>query len=164
MFGGPRGPRKRRACVCRRRQCLRASGGAHCRVARESELWRALGTAEQTARRKGPTRFLPSRQNSVATTNANRRKRGIVSVCRLRRSQAGRATSFGNRGRVLRPAVGGCHCFVTAERGCGGNELGSLWPPPPITRDQRAVAASTIEVLRTDQWRAAAACAAEPGA
>ena len=39
----------------------------------------------------------------------------------------------------------GCHCFVTAERGRVGNELGSLWTPPPITRDQRAVAASTIE-------------------
>jgi hypothetical protein len=27
----------------------------------------------------------------------------------------------------------GCHCSVTAERGCGVNQLGSLWTPPPIS-------------------------------
>jgi len=42
----------------------------------------------------------------------------------------------------------GCHRIVTAERGCEVNELGSLWTPPPTTRDQRAVAASTIEARR----------------
>ncbi len=42
----------------------------------------------------------------------------------------------------------GCHCLVTAERGCEVNELGSLWTPPPIPRDQRAVAAATIEARR----------------
>ncbi len=54
-------------------------------------------------------------------------------MCRLRRNQAGRATSFAQIGRLLRPAMDGCHCLVTAERGCDGNQLGSLWTPPPIT-------------------------------
>ena len=48
-----------------------------------------------TARRKRRTRFLPSRENSALESDANQRKRGVVSVCRLRRNQAGRAARVG---------------------------------------------------------------------
>ena len=39
----------------------------------------------------------------------------------------------------------GCHCSVTAERGCEVNELGSRRDAAANNMDQRAVAASTIE-------------------
>ncbi len=48
-----------------------------------------------TVRRKRRTRFLPSRENSALESDANQRKRGVVSVCRLRRNQAGRAERVG---------------------------------------------------------------------
>ena len=48
-----------------------------------------------TVRRKRRTRFLPSRENSALESDANQRKRGVVSVCRLRRNQAGRAARVG---------------------------------------------------------------------
>ena len=60
-------PAKKESLARRRRQCLRASGGAHCRVARERCL----------RERKQPTQAR------------------VVSVCRLRRNQAGRAERFG---------------------------------------------------------------------
>lgn len=48
-----------------------------------------------TVRRKRRTRFLPSRENSALELDANQRKRGVVSVCRLWRNQAGRAARVG---------------------------------------------------------------------
>lgn len=128
----------------RRRQCLRASGGAHCRVAREREVVERVRKNRKRLGEKSQRASFPA----VKTPTHEPTQARIVSVCRLRRNQAGRAMSFAQIGCLLRPAMDGCHCFVTAERGCEVNELGSLWTPPPITRDQRAVAAATIEARR----------------
>jgi len=110
--------------VCRRKQYLRASGGPS----------------------------LPGRLERVRLSRERKPTQArVVSVCRLRRNQAGRATSFAQIARHLRPCWGRLPLLGDGGARLRGNELGSLRTPPPIARDQRAVAASTIEVLRTDQ-------------
>jgi hypothetical protein len=52
------------------------------------------------------------------------------------------------RGAFLRPALSGCHCSASAGRGCEGDELGSLWKPPPTDWNQRAVGGAGIEARR----------------
>ncbi|MCK9588587.1 MAG: hypothetical protein M0Q93_04375 [Terrimicrobiaceae bacterium] len=46
----------------------------------------------------------------------------------------------------------GCHCSVTAERGCEVNQLGSRRDAAANSMNQRSVAAATIEALRADQF------------
>ena len=50
-------------------------------------------------------------------------------------AEYGRPGEVGWRGEAASsgPARDGCHCFVTAERGCDGDQLGSLRTPPPIS-------------------------------
>ena len=82
-------------------------------------------------------------------------------MCRLRRSMAGRATSFAQIERYLRPCWGRLPLL-----GDGGARLWWQRARQPTNAaaniwNQRAVAASTIEVLRTESIGGGGGFAAE---
>ena len=114
--------------MCRRRLVLRASGAPSLpgRLERES-LFERRG--KRLGKKKNPSTSQPLKLRPRIEREPTQ-ARG-VSVCRLRRSMAGRAARVGEAERH-HPALlwDGCHCSVPSERGCEGDELGSLRTPP----------------------------------
>ena len=110
---------------------------------------------ERDVLREGPGRLgggsnviLPSRENSVMSEGGSpgrvRSGRGGAAVGGVRQAVRG---VLAGRGAFLRPALSGCHCSARAGRGCEGDELGSLWTPPPTDWNQRAGGAVRGDVV-----------------
>ena len=119
---------------------------AHCRLARGRSRELRLRNGE----RLGNEKSLPCSRGRIRQAQPTQAR--VVSVCRLRRNQAGRAESSVQIGLYLRP----CYGRLPLLRDGGARLCWQRARQPTDAavniRDQRAVAASTIEVLRTEHF------------